>query len=632
MNFIKPQLFFLLVIPLYVNCMELSKTVTQQGKDYLFHKQISAQKEMKEIGRISTSQYSVANICMLMNIKALPFDIQHRIALLFLGNKINSCATFKLSQTFRGPSQLSPDETSILAHISDTNGENLRMSLLDMTSGDEITSIKGTSTTTTCLKVFSRDGTTVFLSSPVGKTGLWNTASGNCLWSLEGDCVANSVLSAAFSPDGKTVLTGSKDGTVLLLNSTTGEQLKGFRWHTRSVASVAFSSDGKAILTGSVNGRADVTDLLGNKIITLQGLERNFVKEFRVISNGISTILIISHDSIAHLWTCKMQENAKKLGSLPSEEVIMSPACKAIVTLSDDDDTTACLYDTITGEQLVSFKGHTEKIVSVVMCAEGNYIITGSNDHTARLWDAASGTELCIFKGHTGPVVSVALSSDGKTIITGSTDTTARVWDTLSGESLCTLNHEGPVASVAVSSNGKTIITGSFSQEGRRLHLTGYVWDATTGQQLKEFLYNTNWKRDLELKVIEKSINAMERLTGQAIPSVSTIAMSSNDTSALIKQRITLPEGSEIQISQLWNNGYSKDFMIWIATEIRPLQAWLILQLIQADDARKPFSMDQGSLEDKLLKSIPADFQNYLIKRYSIEINPEKISSECSLQ
>ena len=54
------------------------------------------------------------------------------------------------------------------------------------------------------------------------------------------------VYSVAFSPDGKTVVSGSWDNTVRLWDVKTGEAI-GEPWqgHTASVSSVAFSPDGK---------------------------------------------------------------------------------------------------------------------------------------------------------------------------------------------------------------------------------------------------------------------------------------------------------------------------------------------------------------------------------------------------
>jgi len=64
----------------------------------------------------------------------------------------------------------------------------------------------------------------------------------------------------AFSPDGKTVLTGSADTTSRLWDAATGKQIGPPMRHPDWVHAVAFSPDGQTMLSASGNfvGRLDV--------------------------------------------------------------------------------------------------------------------------------------------------------------------------------------------------------------------------------------------------------------------------------------------------------------------------------------------------------------------------------------
>jgi Flp pilus assembly protein TadD len=96
---------------------------------------------------------------------------------------------------------------------------------------------------------FSPDGKTVLTGSLDKTARLWSAASGQELTPPLRH--QHSVSAVAFSPDGKTVLTGSSDQTAQLWSATSGKELTPPLRHQDQVLAVAFSPDGKTVLTGS---------------------------------------------------------------------------------------------------------------------------------------------------------------------------------------------------------------------------------------------------------------------------------------------------------------------------------------------------------------------------------------------
>jgi WD40 repeat protein len=97
----------------------------------------------------------------------------------------------------------------------------------------------------------------------------------------------------------------------------------------------------------------------------------------------------------------------------------------------------------------------------MVVSPDGKYMASGNYDNLVLLWDAESGEQLRSFKGHSDYVVSVAFSPDGKRIASASYDGTIRIWDADSGKQLRSLDpRAGKVYSVAFSRDGKLIASG----------------------------------------------------------------------------------------------------------------------------------------------------------------------------
>jgi WD40 repeat protein len=96
---------------------------------------------------------------------------------------------------------------------------------------------------------FSPDGKLIVSRSRDKTIRLWDTTTGALQQMLEGHLLP--VTSVAFSLDGKPAVSGSKDLTVRLWDAMTGAALQILKGHLESVSSVAFSPNGKLVVSGS---------------------------------------------------------------------------------------------------------------------------------------------------------------------------------------------------------------------------------------------------------------------------------------------------------------------------------------------------------------------------------------------
>jgi WD40 repeat protein len=97
--------------------------------------------------------------------------------------------------------------------------------------------------------------------SPDGKTGISGLADGDLvLWDLQSGTElrrfsghTGPVFAVKFSPDGRTILSGSMDQSLILWDAASGQPVRRFLGHVDAIRAAAFSPDGQMVLSGSLD-------------------------------------------------------------------------------------------------------------------------------------------------------------------------------------------------------------------------------------------------------------------------------------------------------------------------------------------------------------------------------------------
>ncbi len=290
------------------------------------------------------------------------------------------------------------------------------------------------------------------------------------------------VKAVAVSADGRTIVSGDRDGIVRLWDSAGNPIRASFPGHRGEILSLAVSADGQTIVSSGKDRKVGVWDRTGKSIGSPSIGYQAAVRSVAVSADG-GTIVSGSDDGTIRLWDRAGKSIESIWKGTPGDILAIALSADGRTIVSGGKDGIVRLWDR-TGKSIgAPFPGHQGAVRSVAVSTDGQTIVSGGQDGTVRLWDRAGqsilsarhsmstktspsdgkqfGKPVNPTVGHQGDVLSVSISPDGGTIVSGGEDGTVRMW-ARNGKPIGVplKGHQGNVRAVAVSTDGRTIVSG----------------------------------------------------------------------------------------------------------------------------------------------------------------------------
>ncbi|MGH6736643.1 MAG: PQQ-binding-like beta-propeller repeat protein [Methyloceanibacter sp.] len=327
---------------------------------------------------------------------------------------------------------------------------------------------------------FSRDGTKIFIVLESGEGKILDAATGAELSVLKSD--DNPIYDGDFSPDGKRVVTSSRDKVVTLWDAATAQPIRTVKGGSDKVRPI-YSPDGQSILV-TTTGYQDTDPIMqllaatsGETLQIVRFGGYNSLSATPVFSGDGSRLAAGFKDGAVYAWRTDPASPERVLaGDGKTETIAFSPDGKRVLAGAFDS---VAMFDAATGRRLYTLP---DSWGEASFSPDGGRVLTRHRKKSS-IWDSASG-KLVVALQDDRLMDFARFSPDGQRVLTIFYDHKPVLWDAVTGERLLELDYAGEISGYA----GK-ILDAAFSPDGTRILTVtpsdSTIWDAATGEQLR---------------------------------------------------------------------------------------------------------------------------------------------------
>lgn len=311
-----------------------------------------------------------------------------------------------------------------------------------------------------------------FVTYAGGKGGavLWRTADGKRIATCRklGTGGAGALPRVAFSPDNRLVAIGTSNGTVGFYSATDGALLDTVH-HSDAITSLAFSPDGKRLLTGSREKTVRLWQIeaasgaAGSLAIEVRenGVLHGHRKEVRrVVFDATGNLAATATDriNIYDVGTSRQSRDPihhYEVGR-PIEQLRFASGSRRILALAGKR---SLVWDFGTGRGVVTLR-QAGKVPAIDLNSDGSRIATAGDDERLRLWHTRDGRQAWTTEQLGNPIKALAIDNADRHLAASDVGGAVHVLTLADGKKQFTLEgHEHPVPVVRFLGDGTRLLT-----------------------------------------------------------------------------------------------------------------------------------------------------------------------------
>jgi Caspase domain/WD domain, G-beta repeat len=238
------------------------------------------------------------------------------------------------------------------------------------------------------IAVPSPDGRTVAVVTD-GVAALYDLGTRRALGDLSGQ--KGAVLAVAFTPDGKLIATGSRDGSMTLWTVDKRAVKQTQQAHAGGVRSLAVKPDGALIATGGADRVVKIWDAKKGKVVgDIGGLDGEvsyvqFAPDGKRLFAGTTGGTLAGIDLATRKVTATIHSPAKTLD--------MAVNSSGVAAFGGSDGKIA-VVEFASGSEIKTMPAHSGAVRFLAFGGKAQRLISSGDDGAVRLWDTASGERL----------------------------------------------------------------------------------------------------------------------------------------------------------------------------------------------------------------------------------------------